>query len=288
MRKPKLAVFALVSAMLLFAGGSFALEDRCAGLTGEKLELADAIKAKTYCYDCCDETVAKCLKKKKKCKLAVRLSNEICSRVDKGQDEDKIRSALDRRAKSMMAGAKTYEIDTSGPNTWAGDKNAKVTLTAYMCGRCPFCAKIAPKLHKAVTKGSVKGKARLYVRIFPIKGHKNSAEAGIAMAAAAKLGKFWPFLLKLYKNFDAFSVGKLAPWAAASGMKEAEFKALMKSDKTRAVVVDSKKEGLKNGVEGTPTFFINGRKYTADYKIEYFTDALEEEHDRVTGDIYLP
>ena len=112
----------LASAMLLFSGGSFALGDTCSGLTGEQLELAKSIKAGTYCYDCCDETVTKCLKKKKPCKLAQRLSNEICSRAGKGQSEDKIKSALERRAKSMMPGAKTYKIDLSDLDTWVGEK----------------------------------------------------------------------------------------------------------------------------------------------------------------------
>jgi protein-disulfide isomerase len=288
MPRQRIVMFTLVSAILLFAGGGFALEDKCSGLAGEELELANAIKASTYCYDCCDETVSKCLKKKKPCKLAQRLSNEICSRAGKGQSEEKIKSSLERRAKSMMPGAKTYKIDMNGLDTWIGDKDAKVTLTAYMCARCPYCAVITPKLYKAVTKGRLKGKVKIYIRIFPIKSHKYGVEANMAMAAAAKMGKFWPYLLKLYNSFDDFKPEKLVPWAKGLGLKEKEFKALMKDDKIRASVVDSKKEGLKNGVEGTPTFFVNGRKYTADYKIEYFADALEEEYDRKTGSIYLP
>jgi protein-disulfide isomerase len=288
MRRQKTVMFALVSAILLFAGGGLALEDKCQGLTPEQLQLADSIKASTYCYDCCDETVDKCLKKKKKCKLALRLSNEICSRAGKGQNEEKIRSALERRAKSMMPGAKTYKIDMNGLDTWVGDKDAKVTLTAYMCARCPYCAVITPKLHKAVTKGRLKGKVKMYIRIFPIKSHKYGVEANLAMAAAGKMGKFWPYMLKLYKSFDDFTPEKLVPWAKALGLDEKKFKSLTKDDKLRAMVVESKKEGLKNGVEGTPTFFVSGRKYTADYKIEYFADALEEEYDRVNKDIYLP
>jgi protein-disulfide isomerase len=262
------------------AGGS------CSALTDEQASLAKEIAAGTWCYDCCDETVDKCLKKKKVCRLAVRLSNEICSRVKRGQDKEKIKDALARRAKSMMPSAKKYAIDTSSLDTWVGEKDAKVQLVSYLCARCPFCAKIIPKLHKEVTTGRLKGKVRIHVRIFPIKSHKWGVEGGLSMAAAAKLGKFWPYLLKLYGSFDDFSVDKLVPWAKETGMDGAAFKSIMEKQETKLLVVESKKEGLKNGVEGTPTFYINNRKYYGDHTMEYFVDAIEEEYDNVTGKIY--
>jgi len=281
-----IAVLALVLAIAP-EGTGYALDDACADLTKDQLALAGSLKAKVYCYDCCDETVAKCLKKKKPCKLAVRLSNEICLRVKKGQDEKKILGALDKRAKSMMPGAKTYEIDTSALDTWAGETSSKVVLTAYMCARCPYCAKITPRLHKLVTNGRLKGKVKVHVRIFPIKSHKDAVPGALAMAAAAKGGKFWPYLLKLYKEFDSYGVDKLVPWAKDVGLGVKAFKDAMGAPETRKLVENSKKEGLKNGVEGTPTFFINGRKYTADQGIEFFADALEEEHDRMTDKLYM-
>jgi protein-disulfide isomerase len=274
----------LAAAMLVLSAsgrGSAALPDKCSSLTKDQKALADSIMAKNYSYDCCDETIAKCLAKKKRCKLAVRLAGEICSRAAKGETQDKIEGALSRRAKSMMP-----KIDTSGLDTWLGAKESKVLLAAYICTRCPYCSKLMPKVHKAVTEGSLKGKVRLYIRIFPLKTHPGSAEGGFALAAAAKMGKFWPFLLKFYKNFDKFKVEALPAWAKEAGMDEAQFKSIMNSPETKSLVVQSKKEGLKNGVEGTPTFFISGRKYFADQEMEYFGDALEEEYDRAAGEIY--
>ena len=258
-----------LAAVLFFfvfsAGEGVAMEDKCAALNDGQTQLAAKIMSETWCYNCCDETIDKCLKKEKVCKLALRLSNEICSRVKRGQDKEDIKDALARRAKSMMPSAKKHVIDTAALDTWAGEKGAKVELVAYLCARCPFCAKIIPKLHKVVTAGSLKGKARIHVRIFPIKSHKWGVEGGLGMAAAAKLGKFWPYLLKLYGSFDDFSVDKLAPWVKEAGMDESAFKAIMQKEETRMFVVESKKEGLKNSVEGTPTFFIDGRKYHGDH-----------------------
>lgn len=259
----------------------------CDKLTPEQRGIADEIMSKVYLYDCCDKTIKGCLKEKKVCKLAVRLGNEVCTRVLRGQSANEIKRALERRAKSMMLSARKFAIDTTPIDTWLGKGQAKVTLVVYLCARCPFCSKIIPKLHREITKGRLKGKVKMYVRIFPIKSHTNSIPANLAMAAAARAGKFWSYLLKLYKEFNNFSVERLLPWAKEMGIEPARFKKLMESQEIRKIVVDSKKEGLRNLVDGTPTFYINGRKYYGDHSINFFVDALEEEYDRMTGSIYV-
>jgi protein-disulfide isomerase len=287
MHKNKIFIVASLPFVLLLAGESFALKDKCDGLSEEEMKLAKKVMSETYCYACCDETVSECLKKKKTCKLAVRLANEICIRVKRGQDEEEIKSSLGRRAKSMMPSGKKYKIDTTVFDAWVGDPDSKVEVVAYMCARCPYCAKITPKLYKSMKSGSLKGKVKMHIKIFPIKSHKHGVEANLALAAAEAMGKFWPYLLKAYEEFDEFDLPVLVPWAKKVGIKNvAKFKKLMNDQEVRKKVVDSKKEGLVNGVTGTPTFYINGRKYTADYRMTFFTDALMEEYDRVSGDIY--
>ena len=294
MFKNKIRGFLLIIIALLFLfqekiifSEEFSKTSECSSLPGEKKELAEKIMNSNYLYDCCDGTISSCLKEKKKCKLAYRLKEQVCKMVSKGKSQEEIESELMRRAKSMMPKAKTYNIDTSGIDTWAGDKNSKVVLVAYVCARCPFCAKIIPKVYKAVTEGKLKGKVKVYVKIFPIKSHPGSAEGGFALASAGKLGKFWQLLLKLYEKFDKFKVENLPDLAVEAGLDKEKFKEEMNKAETKNIVVESKKEGLRNEVEGTPTFFINGKKYRADQSIESIIDVLEEEYDRVTGNIYM-
>ena len=75
---------------------------------------------------------------------------------------------------------------------------------------------------------------------------------------------------------------------AAVGLDRAEFDRLRSDPQTRARVSASKQEGLKNKVEATPTMYINGKRYRADLNTEALRDALEEEHDRVTGVLCKP
>jgi protein-disulfide isomerase len=279
-------ILALLLIPVLLGEAAPAPLPECDSLTGPGRELARRIMAESYCYDCCDQTIEKCLRQSPRCKLAVRLGRDICQKVAEGKSREEITGELSRRAKSMIPSLKTAAIEAGGINTWAGDPGSRVTLVGYLCARCPFCSKITPGIYREVTAGKLKGRVKLLVRPFPIKGHPGSVEGALAMAAAARLGKFWPYLEKLYRNYDVFSPDQLAPWAEETGLPGREFREMMDSPEMIQLVTGSKKEGLKNGVDATPTFFINGKRYYSDYRIDYMVDVLEEEHDRVTGDIY--
>jgi protein-disulfide isomerase len=258
----------------------------CKALSGSKQTLANKLLSSQHPYACCDETIASCLKQKKVCRLAWRLAASVCRRVAQGENEKVIVRALSRRARSMLAGlGAKAKIDLAG---WpaVGPKDAKVTVVEYACARCPFCSKITPGLHSAVTKGKLKGKVRLVFKPFPIRNHKWSKEAGLGFTAAIRLGGFWKYALHLYKHFDAFSPDKQKPWARAVGLDCGRFAQLVKDKKTRKLLIAAKKEGLRNKVKATPTFFINGRRYVGDPSLKSLVDVLAEEVERSSGKTY--
>lgn len=258
----------------------------CKKLPLAKRTLAKKILSSQHPYDCCDEKIADCLKQKKVCRLAVRLADNICRRVAKGQGEKAIIRALSRRARSMMpAVAKKAAIELKGWGA-AGPADAKVTVVMYACARCPYCAKLTPRLHAAVTKGALKGKVRLVFKPFPIRNHTWSKEGGLAFAAAARLGGFWPFALVAYRNFTAFAPAKQSGWAAAAGLDAARFSALYKDRQTRKLLIASKKEGLRNKVKATPTFFIDGLRYVGEPGLAELLDVLGEAYERASGKTY--
>lgn len=278
-----LVLLLLLALSVLWAPGVRAAP--CDRLTTEQRQRAHALFASTHPYDCCDETLDRCLKQKRVCKLAKRLRDAICRRISGGQKDKQIRSALDRRSRSMTPFAKKASIDLSGA-PMAGDAKAKVTVVVYACARCPFCSKVVPDLHRLVTAGGLKGRVRLIFKTFPIRGHKGSAEGGLAFLAAHQLGKFWPYLLKLYGAFDRFSDKNLVGWAGELGLDRKAFEQKLSDPKNRRLLVEIKKEGLRNGVSSTPTLFINGRKFHGDLDHDTLLDVLDEEHDRVSGQQY--
>lgn len=269
-------------AMALFGASATAQTPTCDALKGRDRARAESLLASEHLYDCCDGTVADCLAVRPPCSLAPRLAENICRRVAAGQDDVRIRRSLSRRARSMVGGGTPTEIDLTDAPT-VGDPEAPVTVVVYACARCPYCSRLVPALHDEVTTGPLQGKARLVFRTFPIRGHEGSTEAGLAFVAAHRLGRFWPFLIHAYRHFDEFSADAQPDWAAAVGIDREAFVAGIGDPATREVLVASKKEGLVNRVEETPTVFINGRRWVGDLETVEIVDAIGEESDRARG-----
>lgn len=251
----------------------------CDKLSGEQRKMAQQLFKTTHPHDCCDETLDRCLKAKKVCRLAKRLRDDICRRVKRGDRPEKIKSALARRAKSMVTLGKRAVINLKGVRA-VGNAKGPVQVVVYACARCPYCRQVVPGLYKLATKGKLKGQLALYFRPFPIRGHAGSVEGGLAFIAAQQQGKLWPYLLHLFKEFDHFSVKKLPEWAAKVGLVRADFARALKDPAVRKQLVVAKKEGLRNGVDSTPTIFIDGRKYHGELEQAALADVLGEAVDR--------
>ncbi len=280
--KHLLAALILITFSLSAYASDFNGACACKKLSDVDKKIAAEILKSRHPYDCCDMTLAECMGADNRCRLAVRLTNMVCAMVDKGKDKQAIVSALEKRAMTMTPSFEKIDVDDSTAMV-VGEADAPVFLTAYLCVRCPYCAKLTPNLYKEITEGSLKGKVRLSVKLFPIKGHEGSTESGIAAMAAVKQSKGFPFLLHAYEHFDEFGVDKLSAWAAAVGMNMETYNNLYNDPATRKALVDSKKEGLKNKVKATPTLFLNGRRYLAPMDIDTVKDVLEEEYERKMG-----
>jgi protein-disulfide isomerase len=268
----------IVTLVTLFGFPAGAQTKACDALQGPPREVAMSVLKSQHPYDCCDGTIAECVVKKPACSLAIRLANDVCRRAAAGQSQSEIVRELTRRATSAIA--PKVSIDTTQV-TVAGEGNAKVELVVYSCARCPYCARLVPQLYESVTKGKLKGKAKLIVRPFPIRSHKHSALGAKAMLAAQRLGQFWPYLLQVYANFEHFDPDKVAEDAAKVGLDPARFRALIDDPEIEKSLVASKKEGVRNHVEATPGIFVNRRKYDAELSIlaiEDFVEGTAEAH----------
>lgn len=252
----------------------------CDALAPGPKAVAQAVLDAQHPYDCCDDTIARCLSgaTPSTCDLPRRLADHVCRLAGEGKERAAIVRSLERRALTMMRPGRVFAIDTSD-SAVAGAAGAPVVLVAYLCLTCPYCGRLLPLLHREVLTGRLAGKVALYVRLFPIRGHTHATEGSLAVAAAHTLGKFWDYLLHGYANHRDLSEEVLPRWAAAVGLDPAAFEAAMKRPEVRSWLVESKKEGLRNDVDATPTLFINGRRYVADLDLDTLVDLVLEEHD---------
>ena len=141
-----------------------------------------------------------------------------------------------------------------------GPADAPVTLVEYGDYECPSCLNAEPIVSALRTKFG--DKLRIVFRHFPQNSvhHRASAAAEAAEAAAAQ-GKFWEMHRALYKHSQTLADVDLTHLALSTGLDVYKFGRDTSVGGFAKKVRNDYDSGLHSGVAGTPTFFINGKKY---------------------------
>lgn len=103
--------------------------------------------------------------------------------------------------------------------------------------------------------------AAVVFKHFPLSFHKEAMPAAEAAMAAHEQGKFWEYSDKIFANQKELTSENFEKWAGELGLDMEKFKASMASGKWKAKIQKDMAEGSKAGVRGTPSFYINGRKF---------------------------
>ena len=141
-----------------------------------------------------------------------------------------------------------------------GPADAPVTLVEYGDYECPHCGRAYPMV-KAVQRSMGNG-LRFVFRNFPLtKSHEHAEHAAEMAEAAGHEGKFWPMHDLLFEHQDAQEDEDLVGYAASLGIDPAWAAAALTQGLFRERVREDFASGVKSGVNGTPTFFINGARY---------------------------
>jgi protein-disulfide isomerase len=152
---------------------------------------------------------------------------------------------------------KIYRVGFGMPGQQAGPDDAPVTVVEWSDFECPYCAKEAPVL--AHLRAKYGKDLRVIYRHFPVLFHPDSMIAAEAAAAAAEQGKFWEFHDAVFAHFGHLSRADLESYASASGLDLVRFRAALDERRYHDAVVAEGAAAQALGVEGTPTFFINGQ-----------------------------
>jgi protein-disulfide isomerase len=160
-----------------------------------------------------------------------------------------------------------------------GATDAPVTLVEYGDYQCPSCGAAYPVVKKLQRK---LGKdLRFVFRNFPLENvHPNAMHAARAAESVSELGGEGPFWLMhdlLFEHQDSLDDTHLARYASQAGVDgDAVARALANGDQLERVQADFA-GGIRSGVNGTPTFFVNGERYDGDWSdVATFHDALVE------------
>ena len=148
-----------------------------------------------------------------------------------------------------------------------GPADAPVTLVEYGDYECPFCGAAYPVV-KAV-QHALGARLRFVFRNFPLAEiHPHAQHAAQAAEAAGAQGKFWEMHDTIFEHQDALEDADLVGYAKALGLDAARISQELRDGTFVKRVRDDFRNGVRSGVNGTPTFFVNGERYEGSWANE--------------------
>ena len=154
-----------------------------------------------------------------------------------------------------------------------GSAQASVTLVEYGDYECPHCGRAHPIVKEVQRR--LGAKLRFVFRNFPLtEMHPHAQHAAEAAEAAAGQERFWEMHDALFEHQRSLDDRHLVQYAEALGLDLQQFQQDLTSHAYAGRVREDFRSGVKSGVNGTPTFFINGVRHDDSWDVETLTEAL--------------
>jgi protein-disulfide isomerase len=155
-----------------------------------------------------------------------------------------------------------------------GPTEAAVTLVEYGDYECPYCGAAYPIIKEVQSR--MGERLRFVFRNFPITtSHPHAEQAAESAEAAASQGRFWQMHDLLYENQQRLQAPDLRDYAERLALDVERFDRELAEHAHAARVREDFMSGVRSGVNGTPTFYINGARHDDSYDIETLLAALE-------------
>ena len=125
-------------------------------------------------------------------------------------------------------------------------------------------------------------KVKVVFKNFPLRSHRYAVPAAIAALAAGRQGKFWEFhdeLFKIYKKINDKNINEIAQNLA---LNMPEFQQSIKDTSIMQRVQDDMQEGMRIGIRGVPSVYINGKKFKG-RKLQDFQAVIDKELKKYAG-----
>jgi protein-disulfide isomerase len=157
-----------------------------------------------------------------------------------------------------------------------GNIHASISLLEYGDYECPYCGEAYPIVKEIQER--MGEKLCFAFRNFPLaNSHPHAVHAAEAAEAAAAQGQFWEMHDLLFENQQALEDEDIAHYATDLGLDANRLIREVMSGEYQARLKEDFQGGTRAGVNGTPTFFINGLRYDGPRDVESFLEAMTEE-----------
>ena len=207
---------------------------------------------------CLDQavTLAQCVNEARPCKACTPAVRYLLTEVRRGRTQNQVEAAY--RARFSPDQIKNIDL---GDTPSKGPASAPIVIVEFADFECPACGATQPVLDQLYEHHQ--GQIRFFFKHFPLSMHPNAEKAARASVAAMRQGKFWDLHAVLFKNQTALSVENVEKFAQGIGLDMARFRQDRDSEATADFVAKNRKQGEALELTGTPSIFINGRRFTS-------------------------
>ena len=176
----------------------------------------------------------------------------------------------------------TLKVPVTPADHKYGNDDAPVTLVEYGDYECPHCAAAHPVVE--ALENYFNDRLRFVFRHFPLTEiHPHAEPAAETAELAGFSGRFWQMHNLIYENQQRLNLPTLIQLGQQLGLPAAEIERSVEEKTYQDKIQEDFIGGVRSGVNGTPTFFINGRKYNGSYALEDLISTIEQELMGMTG-----
>ncbi len=156
----------------------------------------------------------------------------------------------------------------------SGDEQAAVTLVEYGDYECPHCGHAHPIVQRV--RKHFGSSLRFVFRNFPLTQiHPHAEMAAEAAEFAATKGRFWEMHDAIFEHQDRLGKVQLADLGGKLGLSPDELTSAVEGHEFLQRVKDDFMGGVRSGVNGTPTFFLNGERYEDSWEYDDLVAAID-------------
>jgi protein-disulfide isomerase len=245
------------------------------GINGARKEAALKFIREEQCTCGCTMKIAECRMKDPSCSYSRKLASVAMKGFAEGKTAAAVRAEIKKAALEPPPVLEDpVKISLAGDPA-KGPDNARVTIVEFSDFQCPFCSKAVAEAYAVVRQ--FPNDVRLVFKQFPLDSHADAEFGAEAALAAQAQGKFWEMHDRMYAGFPDLSRKTVMRYAKEIGLDVNRFTADVDSHRFKTRVHAEEQEGEVAGVGGTPTFFINGRKYNGVFDVASVVPLIKKE-----------
>jgi protein-disulfide isomerase len=245
------------------------------GISGARKEAALKFIREEQCTCGCTMKIAECRMKDPSCSYSRKLASVAMKGFAEGKTAAAVRDDIKKAAgEAPPLLEDPVKISLTGDPV-KGPDNARVTIVEFSDFQCPFCSVAVAQAYEIVKQ--FPKDVRLVFKQFPLDSHAQAEFGAEAALAAQAQGKFWEMHDRMYAGFPDLSRKTVMRYAKEIGLDLNRFTADVDGHKFKARVHSEEQEGEVAGVGGTPTFFINGKKYNGIFDVATVAPVIKKE-----------